>query len=105
VADLIQSLREPKESFEFRLRVHQGFDVADTASEAVAAFERECTHDGVHWKLEEENYEGLRARVHEAPGVFGWVQVRKSLHDPMVIVNTESVSSLLFPRAQAEICA
>lgn len=89
LADLV----EPADSVEFRLRLADP-DFGAAAARVLAAF-----HDwvasgaaGPGWSLEPENFEGWRARVDEASigGTRGWVLLRGSLHDPLLVLNAES---------------
>lgn len=86
---LVRGLQEPRECEEFRMGCRDG-----AAREAEAARLREhlraaaAAREG--WSLEEPNYEGVRVTVDEGEGRAGWVSVRESLHEPMVIVNAES---------------
>lgn len=42
------------------------------------------------WKLEAENHEGWRVAVDEGDGKQGWLLLRASLHDPLLVLNVES---------------
>ena len=42
------------------------------------------------WVLEEENHEGWRVSVDEGEGKQGWLLLRASLHDPLLVLNVES---------------
>ena len=42
------------------------------------------------WTLEEENHEGWRVSVEEGDGKQGWLLLRASLHDPLLVLNVES---------------
>ena len=42
------------------------------------------------WALEAENHEGWRVAVDEGGGRRGWVLLRASLHDPLLVLNVES---------------
>lgn len=42
------------------------------------------------WSLEAVNYEGWRVNVDEGEGKRGWVLLRQSLHDPLLVLNVES---------------
>ena len=42
------------------------------------------------WKLEPENHEGWRVAVDEGEGNAGWLLLRSSLHDPLLVLNVES---------------
>lgn len=43
-----------------------------------------------NWKLEPENHEGWRVAVDEGEGKAGWLLLRSSLHDPLLVLNVES---------------
>ncbi|KAK9807868.1 hypothetical protein WJX72_011619 [[Myrmecia] bisecta] len=90
--DLLSKLKEPLESEEFRLKL----TVKDFKSEGdriLSAF-----HDWVlsgaggasNWELEKENHEGWRVAVDEGDGRRGWLLLRSSLHDPLLVLNVES---------------
>ena len=42
------------------------------------------------WALEKDNYEGYRINVDEGEGKQGWLLLRASLHDPLLVLNVES---------------
>ena len=42
------------------------------------------------WQLEAENHEGWRVVVDEGDGGKGWLLLRASLHDPLLVLNAES---------------
>ena len=42
------------------------------------------------WQLEAENHEGWRVAVDEGEGRKGWLLLRASLHDPLLVLNVES---------------
>lgn len=42
------------------------------------------------WALERENHEGWRVAVDEGSGQQGWLLLRASLHDPLLVLNVES---------------
>lgn len=42
------------------------------------------------WSLEPVNYEGWRVNVEEGEGHRGWLLLRQSLHDPLLVLNIES---------------
>ena len=42
------------------------------------------------WTLEEENHEGWRVSIEEGQDKRGWVLLRASLHDPLLVLNVES---------------
>ena len=84
---LISTLREPKESVEFRMNIllddfkAYGQKVIDELM-AYAA-----TKSG--WSLEESNFEGVRVNLDKDHG-NGWFLLRLSLHDPLLPLNIES---------------
>ena len=84
---LIATLREPKESVEFRMNIllddfkAYGQKVIDELM-AYAA-----TKNG--WSLEESNFEGVRVNLDKDHG-NGWFLLRLSLHDPLLPLNIES---------------
>jgi hypothetical protein len=42
------------------------------------------------WVLEPVNYEGWRVSVDEGEGRRGWLLLRQSLHEPLLVLNLES---------------
>lgn len=42
------------------------------------------------WSLEPVNHEGHRVNVDEGEGRRGWLLLRQSLHDPLLVLNIES---------------
>ena len=87
---LIESLKEPKESVEFRMNILQedfkpyGQSVIDELT-AYAA-------QRPGWSLAPSNFEGVRVNLDEAHG-NGWFLLRLSLHDPLLPLNIESNSA------------
>jgi hypothetical protein len=45
---------------------------------------------GSSWSLEAVNHEGWRVNVDEGDGKRGWLLLRQSLHDPLLVLNVES---------------
>ena len=98
ISSLLQDLEEPLEAREFRVKI-QDPDFKVIGSKALSAF-----HDWVNpgkaatagatapsaWKLTEVNNEGWRVDVDEGSGKAGWVLLRQSLHDPILVLNVES---------------
>ena len=37
------------------------------------------------WEMEAENFEGWRVNVDEGEGKRGWLLLRQSLHDPLLV--------------------
>lgn len=90
IGDLIQSLPEPLEAKEYRIKINDP-NFKEVALETTQRF-----HDFVEsgsikrWILEEENYEGWRVEVDEGEGNKGWCLLRPSIHDPLCVLNIES---------------
>ena len=61
---LIADLEEPQEFKELRLKVKAGHDRREAAERVLKAFGY-IVEATASWEMEEENYEGLRARVGE----------------------------------------
>ena len=86
---LIETLKEPAESIEFRMKVNlddfkpYGQSVLDNLNEYAAKKEG--------WSLVENNYEGVRVNLDKSHG-DGWFLLRLSLHDPLLPLNVESNS-------------
>ncbi len=87
LAELIQSLREPVESAEFRIQLHTGDFKADgqSAITQLEAFAQRQTD----WTVVPHNYEGVRVSC-SSPQEAGWFLLRLSLHDPVIPLNVES---------------
>jgi hypothetical protein len=62
------------------------------ASEVIAAFEKWVDEQqGGMWLIDSPNYEGVRVKVmNDAGKQTGWLLLRSSLHDPLLVVNVES---------------
>jgi hypothetical protein len=43
-----------------------------------------------NWSMEAVNYEGWRVTVDQGDGRRGWLLLRQSLHDPLLVLNVES---------------
>ena len=84
---LLADLKEPKESFEFRMPL-QAEAFADYGNGIISALkEYAATQPG--WTLAEPNYEGVRVTLAPAYG-DGWFLLRLSLHEPLMPLNIES---------------
>jgi phosphomannomutase len=84
---LIDRLREPEESREFRLSIKTE-DFAYYGKKVIEAIEKHCLQtDG--WSLVPNNYEGTRISCKPEAG-YGWFLLRQSLHDPVLPLNVES---------------
>lgn len=91
IGDFLAELHEAQEAVEVRVRINSP-EFKDIGGKALALF-----HDfvssgkaGKAWTLEKVNYEGWRVNVDEGDGKMGWVLLRQSLHDPIIVLNAES---------------
>ena len=84
---LIEDLKEPKESVEFRMNITLEDFKAYGQSVLDKLFDYAKQKAG--WKLEEENYEGVRVNLTDSDK-NGWFLLRLSLHDPLLPLNIES---------------
>jgi len=84
---LISTLREPKESVEFRMNIMledfkaYGQDVINALNTYASSKEG--------WSLAPNNFEGVRVNLDKDHG-NGWFLLRLSLHDPLLPLNIES---------------
>lgn len=89
LASLIEDLKEPKESVEFRM----GIDLEDFkpyGKDVIAKLEEYATSkEG--WSLAPDNHEGVRVYLDQSHG-DGWFLLRLSLHEPLLPLNIESNS-------------
>jgi phosphomannomutase len=87
LSDLINNLKEPKESEEFRikLKVNDFKDYGKTVIDKLQEF----TQSQTTWTLVPNSYEGIRVSCH-SPEEEGWFLLRLSLHDPVMPLNIES---------------
>ncbi|MCD8201246.1 MAG: phosphomannomutase/phosphoglucomutase [Clostridia bacterium] len=89
LSDLIKDLRTPAEEAEVRITfTEESTDFKEEGLQVIDELKliaEEC--DGV--TAERHNFEGLRLRFDEDNG-NGWIQIRQSVHDPVIPVNFES---------------
>lgn len=85
--DLIQSLREPAESVEFRMNIL--LDEFKEYGQKVIKDLEEYAKNKQGWALCSDNYEGVRVNLDKEHG-NGWFLLRLSLHDPLLPLNIES---------------
>ncbi len=83
--NLIDELEEPMEAKEFRLRITE----PDFSAYGGLVLEKmdEYAAKKSGWRVEKDNYEGVRVNVDTAEG---WFLIRMSLHDPLIPLNIES---------------
>lgn len=87
LTDLIENLREPQESQEFRLKIHAA-DFQAYGREVIEQLQTFVTSQ-FDWTVPPNNYEGIRVAC-QAPQEDGWFLLRLSLHDPVLPLNIES---------------
>ena len=85
--DLIADLKEAEEEKELRFRILCD-DFRAEGEKIIRLFEKEAkTHKG--WSVCGDNYEGIRINADSSCG-NGWFLIRLSVHDPIIVLNTES---------------
>ena len=87
LAKLIQSLKEPAESEEFRIRL-RAEDFKAYGQSTIAQLE-DFARDQTDWTVVPQNYEGVRVSCSSSQEA-GWFLLRLSLHDPVMPLNIES---------------
>ncbi len=83
--DLISELREPVEEKELRFKILCD-EFRPEGEKIIELFENE-KHEG--WSTCADNYEGIRINADKSHG-NGWFLLRLSVHDPIIVLNTES---------------
>lgn len=83
ITDLISALRCPAEEHEYRLTVTAG-DFSEYADGVLRELEKFSRNNG-EWRVANDSYEGVRVSTRE-----GCFIMRKSVHDPILVLNTES---------------
>lgn len=85
IETLIENLREPLEAREYRIKLL----CDDFAAYGKKVLEDVSTYAETKsdWRVEPENYEGIRVNVDKHGG---WFLLRMSLHDPLMPLNIES---------------
>ena len=86
--DVLQSLKEPLESAEYRFSVGRE-DFSDYAQRILEDMQQwaQEDRDKIGISVVKPNYEGVRIRF-DSPGLAGWCLMRKSLHDPKTVSYT-----------------
>jgi len=84
---LIQDLKEPKESKEYRLKI-KAQDYKSYGAKVLKDFEQFASRQP-EFILTPNNYEGIRISFKDEK-VTGWMLLRLSLHDPLIPLNIES---------------
>ena len=89
---LIDDLQEPVESVEIRLPILE-FEDWEPEEEAQEIVEKLLSHTLTHpeWQMAPDNREGVRITFNLDGGVSNaWLQLRMSVHDPVMVLNAES---------------
>ena len=95
LSTVISDLKEPEESLEFRLPFNQDVLTAQNLEFSVCgdSIIQELSASAnlpKNASLAEPNYEGVRIIFHDEDKK-GWLLLRKSLHDPIMPLNVESI--------------
>ena len=85
--DLIADLREPEEEKELRFKILCD-DFRPEGEKIIALFEEEAKNH-VGWSACNDNHEGIRINTDKTCG-NGWFLLRLSVHDPIIVLNSES---------------
>ena len=86
---LIDTLKEPKESMEFRMNIALE-DFKPYGNNIISELEKYAAKQ-TGWTLAPDNHEGVRVNLDKAHG-DGWFLLRLSLHEPLMPLNIESDS-------------
>lgn len=87
LADSIAALRTPAEEKELRFRIAET-DFRSYGDTVLAAFRARCDADPAA-TVAPVNYEGVRVNYGAGEG-SGWLLLRQSLHEPLLVLNAES---------------
>lgn len=85
--DLIGKLREAKEEKELRFKILCD-DFRPEGEKVIELFENELKKH-IGWTACNDNYEGIRINADSSCG-NGWFLIRLSVHDPIIVLNSES---------------
>ena len=88
--DLIGDLREPEEEKELRFKILCD-DFRPEGEKIIALFEEEAKNH-IGWSACADNHEGIRINTDKTCG-NGWFLLRLSVHDPIIVLNSESNES------------
>lgn len=84
---MIENLKEPKESKEYRLNITVA-DFKSYGDNVLKSFEEFASKQAGFYPVP-NNFEGIRVSFHDAE-VTGWMLLRMSLHDPIMPINIET---------------
>ncbi len=85
--DLIKKLREAKEEKELRFKILCD-DFRPEGEKVIELFENEAKNYA-GWTACDDNHEGIRINADSSCG-NGWFLIRLSVHDPIIVLNSES---------------
>ena len=87
---LIEDLKEPLESMEFRLSINS--ENFKECGEKILSDLQNYASNELTWQIAPDNFEGVRVSFDDKNG-NGWFLLRMSLHDPLMPLNIESNNS------------
>lgn len=90
IEDVIATLKTPLEEKEIRLTINLS-DFKEYGNSVIADFKKLCENTP-YAKVAPVNYEGVRVSFNEENG-DGWLLLRMSLHEPLLVLNSESKKS------------
>lgn len=85
ICSLIDTLSVPLESKEIRMKINKN-DFREYGNNIIEDF-KEYSNSMEGWTIEPKNYEGIRINCEEEKG---WLLLRLSLHEPLLVLNAES---------------
>ena len=85
--ELIGKLREAKEEKELRFKILCD-DFRPEGEKIIALFEKAAAEQN-GWTTCDDNHEGIRINTDSSCG-NGWFLIRLSVHDPIIVLNSES---------------
>lgn len=87
IGDLIANLKQPKEAVEHRIKLES----IEIGKQIVEGF-KEFALNKEGWSVAKNSYEGVRVSTDKDCG-DGFILMRMSVHDPVIPINAESMSS------------
>lgn len=87
IADLIDTLIEPKDEVSMRVKIDLE-DFSDYGKRVLDVFNTIVDADD-QYEIVTPNHEGIRVN-YDIDGIKGWILIRMSLHDPVMPINIES---------------
>lgn len=101
LASLIDTLKEPAESMEFRMNL--GLEDFKPYGQRIIDELKEFAENQAGWSLAPSNFEGVRVNLDKEHG-NGWFLLRLSLHEPLMPLNIESDEEGGVKKIAKEIC-